>query len=830
MQLVDRFSSHLKDILAKSIHLAAELKNSAVEPVHLLFAATQQKGSVAAEILTRFKITAKLTEQTILTLPIRKDSILHQGTASLTPLSPATKAILEKAMLVAQENNHNYIGSEHLLSALINSADPLIQGVFQKTTIKLDEIQKQVDVVLANATHLPHLTEVTEAIEKLEEGAHDHEMEEPLLEIGKKGKKKESALEFFATNLTNLVIQKNIDPVIGREAEIERVIQVLSRRTKNNPLLLGEPGVGKTAIVEGLAKRIVEGDVPELLLNKKIFALDMGMLIAGTIYRGEFEARLRQVIDEATSNPSVILFIDELHNIVGTGANQGAMDAANILKPALARGQLRCIGATTPQEFKKYIENDPALERRFQPVMVKEPTAEDAVRILNGIRTNYEAYHKIKVLDEAVIAAVKLSERYITNKFLPDKAIDLIDETSAAKRLSIKKVTAQSKLARLEQKLEKTITAKEEAAQNDKFNEAVSLKKEEEKLRAEIKKTTDALAAKNVTMLGEITARDIAVQVAKIIGTTPSELIVDDRASLLNLETKLRQHIIGQDTVVHDVSEHIRQAQLGLSNPERPLASFLFVGQSGVGKTELAKTLAKVLYSNPDALIKLDMSEFNESFGVSKLLGSPAGYVGYKESNQFTDKLKMNPYSVVLFDEIDKAHRDIVKLLLQILENGEITDSTGRKISFRHSIIILTTSFGSDDLQRGAIGFGHAKEVQIKERLIERLKEHFSPEVVNRLDAICLFEPLNTNTLVRIAELELNRFNQRLQEYKTNVTGNEAVLNWMIKQLPTSQQGARDVRRLLRAQVERLMSSVILTKKIKNRYALTIQGDHLVLK
>lgn len=832
MQLVDRFSSHLKDILAKSIHLAAELKNPAVEPIHLLFATSQQKGSVAAEILARFKITTKIIEQGILTLPVRKDSILHPGTASLTPLSPATKAVLEKAMLVAQENSHNYIGSEHLLSALINSTDPLILTIFGKVNLKLEELQKQVDVVLANATHLPHLTEVTDAVDKLEEGAHDHEgeMDVPLLETGKKGKKKESALDFFATNLTNQVIQKNIDPVIGRESEIERVIQVLSRRTKNNPLLLGEPGVGKTAIVEGLAKRIVEGDVPEMLLNKKIYALDMGMLIAGTIYRGEFESRLRQVIDEATSNPSVILFIDELHNIVGTGANQGAMDAANILKPALARGQLRCIGATTPQEFKKYIENDPALERRFQPVMVKEPTAEDAVRILNGIRVNYEAYHKITVLDEAIAAAVKLSQRYITSKFLPDKAIDLIDETSAAKRLSIKKVTAQSKLARLEQKLEKVVAAKEDAAQNDKFNEAVSLKKEEEKLRAEIKKVTEALATKNVTMLGEINARDIAEQVAKIIGTTPSELIVDDRASLLNLETKLQKHIIGQDSVVHDVAEHIRQAQLGLSNPERPLASFLFVGQSGVGKTELAKTLAKVLYSNPDALIKLDMSEFNESFGVSKLLGSPAGYVGYKESNHFTDKLKMNPYSVILFDEIDKAHRDIVKLLLQILENGEITDSTGRKISLRHSIIILTTSFGSDEMQRGAIGFGHAKEVQIKERLTERLKEHFSPEVINRLDAICLFESLDASKLIRIAELELGRFNQRLNEYKTSVVGNEEVLNWMIKQLPTAQQGARDVRRLIRAQVERLMSGVILTKKIKNRYALAIQGDHLVLK
>jgi ATP-dependent Clp protease ATP-binding subunit ClpC len=834
MQLLDRFSSHLKDILAKSIHLATELKNPAVEPVHLFFATAHETGSVATEIMNRFKISEKMIEQAVLTLPTKKEGFLTTSTdqQTLTPLSPGAKAVLEKAMSIAEQNSHNYIGSEHLLSALLSLGDSTVQSVLTTAKVHAGELQKQLDVVLANATHLPHLTEVADNTHKvdelLEEGADPLEIDP----MPKKNKKKESALEFFAVNLTKKAEQKQIDPVIGRDTEIERAIQVLSRRTKNNPLLLGEPGVGKTAIVEGLAKRIIEGDVPEMLRNKKIYALDMGMLIAGTIYRGEFEARLRQVIEEATNNPSVILFIDELHNIVGAGANQGAMDAANILKPALARGQLRCIGATTPPEFKKYIENDPALERRFQPITVKEPSAEDTVAILSGIAPHYEAFHKITITPEAIQAAVTLSLRYITNKFLPDKAIDLIDETAAARRLTIKTPVGETKLAKLEQKLEKIIIAKESAAQNDAFDQAVTLKKEESRLRAEIKKVTEGLKTKKVTMLGSINARDVAEQVAKIIGTKPSELIIDDTAPLLSLETKIKEHIVGQDAVIKAVADHIRQAQLGLSNPNRPLASFLFVGESGVGKTELAKTLAQVLYNHSDALIKLDMSEFNESFGVSKLLGSPAGYIGYKEHNQFTDKIKMNPYSVLLFDEIDKAHRDVMKLLLQILENGEITDATGRKISLRHTIIILTTSYGADDVKRGTIGFsgGVSPTLVGNHILLERLKEFFTPEVINRLDAVCAFEPLGADKLRSIAALELERFNERLVRYKTKLTSNDAVLEWLIAELPTAQKGARDVRRIFRSRVEQLMSETIIRKKIKPRYSLVVEREHLALK
>ncbi|MEK7625105.1 MAG: ATP-dependent Clp protease ATP-binding subunit, partial [Patescibacteria group bacterium] len=595
---------------------------------------------------------------------------------------------------------------------------------------------------------------------------------------------------------------------------------------------LGEPGVGKTAIVEGLAKRIIAGDVPDLLLNKKIYCLDMSMLIAGTIYRGEFEARLRQVIDEATHNPNIILFIDELHNIVGAGSNGGTMDAANILKPALSRGSLRCIGATTPAEYKKYIENDAALERRFQSVYAKEPSLEDTITILQGVKENYELFHRVRVSDEAITAAVRLSERYITNKFLPDKAIDLIDETAAALRLKIKVAGPESKLSKLEKKLQKVVAAKENAARNDKFASAVELKKEEEKLHAEMKKAVVESKDKKPEILGTITERDVLLQVAKIIGTKPSDLLLDDSSSLDTLDERLREFIVGQDEVVADVSRLVRQARLGLSNPERPLASFMFVGESGVGKTELAKTLAKILYANQESFIKLNMSEFNESFGVSKLLGSPAGYIGFKESNQFTDKIKMNPHCVILFDEIDKAHKDIVKLLLQMLENGEITDSTGRKVSLRHAIIILTTSYGSDDMKKGSFGFGRTienkKETEI--RVMDKLKEYFSPEIMNRLDRVCFFKSLDEETLTRIAGLELKRFNEQLHHYHTVLTPDELVLGWVISQLPQNNSGAREIRRFVRDQVENLMSEIILKKKVKKNYTLTVSDNVLFVK
>lgn len=840
MHLIERFSSHLRDVLARSIHLATELKNPAVEPIHLLFALANQKGSVAAEIISRFKISPAIIEQALLSLPAVPETIFPPATpitaqAVLTPLSTPSKLALEKAMTLAHEHTHSHIGTEHLLAALVRQSDPHVDDILKVSGVKISELLKQLDTVLGNVAQFPALDDAAEMAERLQENlgaigvpGHAHQSKA----APKKKRTKDSALEYFARHLTDPEVQATIDPVIGRESEIERIIQILCRRTKNNPLLLGEPGVGKTAIVEGLAKRILAGSVPEPLLGKQIYGLDMGLLIAGTIYRGEFEGRLRQVVEEVEDDPNIILFIDEVHNIVGAGSNGGTMDAANLLKPALARGAVRCIGSTTPAEFKKYIESDAALERRFQPVIVKEPSTTDAIAILTGLKKNYEEYHHVKIEPAAIEAAVRLSERYITGKHLPDKAIDVLDETAAAKRLGVKTSAGVRALFKLQQKLSAVTAAKERAAHEDRFSEAVELKKREEELRAEVRRLTLEQNKKTPRVLGTVTAGDVANQIAKIIGTKPSELLMENSAELMHLEQDLKQYVIGQENAINEVAKLITQAQLGLSRADRPLASFLFVGESGVGKTELAKNLARVLYHDKDALIKLNMSEFNESFSVSKLLGSPAGYVGYKESNQFTDKLKLHPYCVVLFDEIDKAHKDVARLLLQILENGEITDAAGKTISLRHAIIILTTSLGAADVKRGAMGFGGSavNNSETKERLTEKLKEYFSPEIINRLDAVCLFNPLTPVELVKIAWLELEQLNLRLTQYHTALVASERTLRGLIEQLPQPHTGARDVRRTIRARVEQLMAEVVLQNAIKPQYQLALTGKKLTVK
>ncbi len=839
MDIIDRFSTYLRDVLTRSVMLATELHNEEVEPLHVFFALSVLNGSIANEIIKKMKIDPKIIEELLLQIPsIKQVKNVKNQQAELANLSKKARAILEKAIMHAHKNNHNYVGTEHLLLSLINSNDVLVNKLLEINNTNKEDIVKQTEIILNNASQFTQIAEISEIAEKMQNSLNNNPLipntVDPLIKTPNAMNKKEtqsSALDFFATNLTKSEIQKNIDPVIGRKNEIERMIQILCRRNKNNPVLIGEPGTGKTAIVEGLAKKICNGDVPDILLNKKVFALDMAMLLAGTTFRGEFEARLQQVIEEINNDPNIIVFIDELHNIVGAGSNQGTMDAANILKPVLARGQMRCIGATTPTEFKKYIENDGALERRFQPIIVRQSSVEDTAQILIGIKSNYEKYHNVIITEEAAKAAARLSERYITDKFLPDKAIDLLDETAASVRVKTKLSATQNMLIELEKKLEHTIDKKEECALQDNLDEAVKLKKIEQEIMVQIeqvKRKTKKSKKKKVI----ITEKDILNQLAKIINTEVDELLVQEKNRLNNMEKKIEREIIGQTEVVKEVSKTIRRSQLQLSSPDRPMASFLFVGSSGVGKTELAKILAKTVYPNQDALIQLNMSEFNEAFGVSKLLGSPAGYVGYKESNQFTDKLKMNPYSVVLFDEIDKAHKDVSKLLLQILESGEISDSTGRKISLKHAIIILTTTAGADSAKKMNIGFDKQQnKTQVKDNLIEKLKTFFSPEIINRIDKICLFNDLNEKDFEKIANIEIGKLNEQLKKYNTQIKASLSIIRFLIKQMNSRNTNAREIRNYVRKELEDIIAEQILgNNKMKPIYNIATVNNKVTVE
>lgn len=826
MNIIDRFSTNLREVLVNSIALATDRKNQTVEPAHLLLALSLQKGSMANELLTRYNLNTKSIETA---LSQTKKNAQPKNKNTTSPFSMQAKGVLEKSLVIAQQHNHNYLGTEHLLLALINVGDQPVEDLLKNKKIQKTDLEEQLEIILTNSSQFPQINKAPEIMDHIHESLSE-DMPPMKASATHKKNKKESVLDFFGAELTSPEIEADIDPVIGRDNEIERMMQILCRRTKNNPILLGDPGVGKTAIVEGLAKKIAAGNVPEILLNKKIYSLDMGLLIAGTAYRGEFEGRLRQVIEEATNNPDVILFIDELHNIVGAGSNQGNMDAGNILKPALARGHIRCIGATTPTEFKKHIESDPALERRFQPIHIKESSVADTIAIMMGIKHNYEQYHNLTISNGAIEQAAILADRYITNKLLPDKAIDLLDETAAAKRLTLKPSASQTKLWRLKQELATATKAKEEAAGSDNFDTAVQLKEKEQALTKEIKiweqKNTQK---KNKQTNDGITEIDVAKQLAKIINRPIKTITFGKQTGTSDLENELKKQIIGQDEVINEVSEVMLQTQLELSSTNRPLASFLFVGESGVGKTELAKTIAKTMYPQQNSLIHLNMSEFNESFGVSKLLGSPAGYIGYKETNQFTDRVKMNPYSVILFDEIDKAHKDVAKLLLQILENGSITDSTGRQISLRHATVILTTSLGADEIKKSQIGFEkNTTTADNKKLVLAKLKEFFSPELINRIDQISLFNSLSKADLAKIAALEIADLNKQLERYHTRIDPDKNIFEWFVNQQPAA-LSAREIRRQIRKQTQKIISELIIKEKIKPSHKLVLHKNQLTI-
>ena len=814
--ILDKFTGHLKNALAKAYSLAVEMEAPGINPEHLLVALLLQKGSIGGEILHKANVSAEEIRRLMRAGGDPAKPGEHRDAPKLT--ADAKRAI-EKAVLTANIHEHKYIGTEHLLSGLLQIDSMSVEILLAEQNIDLLSLKEQVNTVMKSTSKFPDITETFEAgtaPKQKDEGKAD---KAEIKKAQKAAKAKTPALDFFSTDLTNAKLQEKIDPVIGRDKEIERLVQILCRRTKNNPVLLGEPGVGKTAIVEGLAKRIVKGEVPSALAGKRIFSLDLGLIIAGTIYRGEFEGRLKQIIDEVKNNPEIILFVDELHNIMGAGSTSGSLDAANILKPALARGDMHCIGATTLAEFKKHIESDGALERRFQPIIVNEPPAEVAVKILQGLRENYEQYHGVTISDEAIEAAVHYSTRYITDRFLPDKAIDLIDEAAACVRVATNEEKEDHKLKGVEDELDKLRRRKQKAVVNENFIEALELKTKEKDLEREVATLKRTETKKSKQPIGMIGKKDIAAVIARSTGIPLNQLVMEEKDRLLHLEKILGDRIVGQKEAVTSVAELVRRAKAGIASPKRPLASFLFLGPSGVGKTELAKVLAEHVFQDPEAMVRIDMSEFAEGFNISKLIGAPAGYVGYKETTKLTDIVKRKPHAVVLFDEIEKAHGEVHNLLLQILEDGHITDATGRKINFKNAIIIMTSNVGAGQLHGNAVGFTTKKEGEVtdediaatKSGVMQDLENAFRPEFINRIDKVIVFQPLSKTDLEAIVRLQVAELADRLKrDHGIGIEIKPQAVKILAEKSWNPLYGARGVRRQIQDFIENPLAGALL--------------------
>ncbi len=822
--IVEKFSSNLKDVLTKALTYVVQTKQAQVEPKHLLWAIGSQRGCVGSEVLKKVGTKQTALRRLISDItPSKKRAALIAELA----LSPNAKRMMEKAVLTANIHNQRYVGTEHLLSGMMQIGDEELFSFFEKEKIDIAQIKQQINTLLKSASVFPELADRL-AIE----GTLNPQKDTPLLSPSDFLQDKTDterlgptpALDFFGRDLTSEEEQKKIDAVIGREDEIQRLMEILCRRTKSNPLLLGDPGVGKTAIVEGFAKRIVEGSVPPALQNRRVIALDLALIVAGTMYRGEFESRLRQIMDEVRENEEIIIFIDELHTLIGAGSTSGSMDAANILKPALARGEIRCIGATTGDEFKKHIENDSALERRFQSVWVEEPTQEQTIEILLGIRGSYERFHGVKIHENAIAHAVYLSNRYLQEKFQPDKSLDLLDEASAALRVKNNHASITDEKRKLRKDLQELQSDKRLAVVEENFVKAAELTVREQDIIAELQKE-----AKNTKIKPPVVTKE---QIAHLISRStgiPLDHLINDREGLDDLETRLGKEILGQDHVVSDVSHALRRAKTGIAHPHRPLASFLFLGPSGVGKTQMAKVIAKEVLHNSKNLIRLDMSEFSESFSLSKLIGSPAGYVGYRDSAKLTDQIKKRPFSVVLFDEVEKAHPDVQNILLQILEEGELTDATGRTVNMKNTIIVLTSNIGLERFERGGLGFAHGAHAQAQLRqddLQKELKERLRPELLNRIDHLCVFNPLSEEVVAKIAQKELRNLTKRLELNGITLTHTNDVAQWIAAQIDLT-TGAREVRKQIQRCVENQIAEKLSKKKKVKKLSLQRRGNNL---
>ena len=813
--MMQRFTDDAQRVLSFAQEAALELGHDYVGTEHVLIGLIKVKNGVAAKALNELGLSAET---------IIEDVEEHIGRgnkkASSVYMTPRVKHVLELAVEVANHMNHNYVGTEHILLGLLSDGGGVAVGLLRNHNIRSSDIVEVIRDILGSSGRTSHNSEDNQDSSSLGD------------------------LADFGTDLNESAKQGKIDPVIGRDKEISRVIQILSRRTKNNPVLIGEPGVGKTAIAEGLAQRIVNGNVPEILRNKRIISLSISSMLAGAKYRGEFEERLKKAIDEVQKHDDMIIFIDEIHTLVGAGATEGAMDAANILKPALARGEFQVIGATTLDEYKKHIEKDAALERRFQPVLVGEPSEEDALEILKGLRDRYEAFHKAKITDEALEAAVSLSSRYITDRFLPDKAIDVVDE--AASKVRMKVFSAAPDVKALETQLADVKKEKEAAVTAQEFEKAAEMRDEEKRIEKEINDKKNA-AKENSDAKLVVTDEDIASVVAQWTGIPVSKIAQEESESLLHLEEELHKRVIGQDEAVVAVSKAVRRARAGLKDPKRPIGSFLFLGPTGVGKTELARALAVALFGDETAMIRLDMSEYMEKHTVSRLVGAPPGYVGYEEGGQLTDAVRRKPYSVILLDEVEKAHADFFNILLQVLDDGRLTDSQGRTVDFRNTVIIMTSNLGANALRKSSpeLGFLAAKksdsasdasnEVNFKEAkksVMDAVKRHFRPEFLNRIDEMIVFHALTSNDLKQIVTILMDTVVKRLGDMGLSLEISPAAMDMLVKEGSDFSMGARPLKRAIQRLIEDPISDLILQGNAPEGATIKadVEDEHIIVK
>ncbi|MCL0039680.1 ATP-dependent Clp protease ATP-binding subunit [Nitrospinaceae bacterium] len=797
-----RFTERARRVIIHAREEAELYRHEYLGTEHILQGVIKDGGGIAVAIIHKTG-----TDLTQLKKELEKN--LPRSSSSLIigdiPFTSRAKKILEFAVEEARSLNHNYIGTEHLLLGLLKEKEGVACRILNGFGVYFDDVKEKIVEMF----------------------------KEPAAATGGGDKGKTPTLDEFSRDLTKMAIDGRLDPIIGRAKEIERVVQILSRRTKNNPVLIGEPGVGKTAIVEGLAQLIVEREVPDTLHDKRVVSLDLGSLIAGTKYRGQFEARLKGIMKEIIQNESVVLFVDELHTLVGAGAAEGSVDASNMLKPALSRGEIQCIGATTLEEYRKYIEKNGALERRFQQVLVNPPSVEETVEIIKGLKVPYEMHHKAKITDEAIVTAVRFSDRYISDRFLPDKAIDVIDE--AGSRVRLRSATQSPEMRKIQREIDAVAREKKSSIENQEFEKAVELRDKEEELRAKLDKEKDNWEANNDTLEPKITDQDIAAVVSSMTGIPLSKIEEGESARLLNMESELASKVVGQDEAIQVLTKAIRRSRSGLKDMRRPIGCFLFLGPTGVGKTELAGVLAEFMFGNRDALIRLDMSEYMEKFNVSRLTGAPPGYVGYEEGGQLTEKVRRKPYSVVLFDEIEKANPDVFHLLLQIMDDGRLTDSYGRVIDFKNTVIIMTSNISSRSLDKGtSLGF-HKDDLEMSHDRMQKdlkgdLKRMFNPEFLNRLSETVVFRPLDIDHIVNILDVQLLQINEQLIQQGLTLDVTMDAKRWLAEKGYDKSFGARPLKRALQKHLEDILSDEMLKGRFKSGGVIevSLQEDALV--